>query len=66
MQTKKEKNITNTLQQAEDELNIREQPKKITVAVYCRVGRAEQLSEPMQIEKLLEEKSQVYLQMNCK
>ncbi len=66
MQTKNEKNISHTLRPAEDDLNIKEKPKRITVAVYCRVGRTEQLSESMQIEKVLEEKSKVYLRMNYK
>lgn len=44
MKIKNEKNIPHGLKSAKDDLNIKEQPKKITVAVYCRVGRAEQLS----------------------
>lgn len=50
---KNEKNISHELKSAEDDLNIKEQPKKITVAVYCRVGRAGQLSKDIQPEKIL-------------
>lgn len=50
---KNEKNISHELKSAKDDLNIKEQPKKITVAVYCRVGRSEQLSGDIQPEKIL-------------
>lgn len=50
---KNEKNISQVLRSAKDDLNIKEQPKRITVAVYCRVGRAEQLSGDIQPKKIL-------------
>lgn len=45
IQTETEKNISIMPQQVEDDLNSKEQPKKIKVAVYCRVGTRKQLQD---------------------
>ena len=45
IQTETEKNISIMPQQVEDDLNSKEQPKKIKAAVYCRVGTRKQLQD---------------------
>lgn len=64
MQTEKEKNISNTQQQAEDSKNITAESKvRKTVAVYCRLGSAEQLRKEIQIDEIIEERNKKSLQI---
>ena len=45
IQTETEKNISIMPPQSEDDSNSKAQPKKLRVAVYCRVGTRKQLQD---------------------
>ncbi len=67
MQTEKEKNISDTQQQVEDRKNNTAESKgRKTVAVYCRLGSAEQLRKEIQIDEIIEErrKSNIRLELS--
>lgn len=65
MQTEKEKNISDTQQQVEDSKNNTAEPKgRKTVAVYCRLGSAEQLCKEIQIDEIIEERYKSHIQLD--
>ncbi len=64
MQTEKEKNISNTQQQAEDNKNNTAESKgRKTVAVYLRLGSAEQLRKEIQIDEIIEERRKRHIRL---
>ena len=65
MQTEKEKNISDTQQQAEDSKNNTAEPKgRKTVAVYCRLGSIEQLRKEIQIDEIIEERRKRHIRLD--
>lgn len=65
MKTEKEKNISNTQQQAENNKNNTAESKgRKTVAVYCRLGSAEQLRKEIQIDEIIEERYKSHIRLD--